>query len=142
MSSYRIERSGSLRGSCVVPGDKSIGHRGLIFAALASGPSRLRGLSSGLDNLATEAALRAMGVRIDRQGDQAEVFGVGLDGLSAPKGVLDCGNSGTTIRLLTGLLVGQPFATQLTGDASLSRRPMGRIVEPLRARGAHLEGAA
>jgi 3-phosphoshikimate 1-carboxyvinyltransferase len=132
-----------LAGSVPVPSDKSIGHRALIFGALSSGPSRLSHFSYGEDNVSTLAAFRAMGVRID---DDAAgglvVHGVGLDGLRAPPGPLDCGNSGTTLRLMCGLLAAQPFPSTLTGDASLSRRPMSRIARPLRARGAEVEGQA
>ncbi len=124
-----------------VPGDKSIGHRALIFAALAEGRSRLTNLSEGLDVEATRAALEAMGVAFTREPDGAtRVEGVGLEGLRAPSGVIDCGNSGTTMRLLAGVIAAQRFGTRLVGDASLSRRPMGRIIEPLRARGAQISG--
>jgi 3-phosphoshikimate 1-carboxyvinyltransferase len=141
MRRWRVRTATSpLRGEVCVPGDKSIGHRALIFASLAEGACTLRGLSGGLDNRATAAALAAMGVVIERDGATARVGGVGLRGLRAPAVDLDCGNSGTTMRLLAGLLVGQPFGARLVGDASLSRRPMKRIVEPLRARGAHLAG--
>jgi 3-phosphoshikimate 1-carboxyvinyltransferase len=133
---------GGLRGSVPVPSDKSISHRALIFAALASGHSDLRGFSYGEDNVATLNAFRNMGLVIDDDGQGlVRVQGQGLNGLSAPKTPIDCGNSGTTMRLLAGLLSGQRFASQLTGDASLVRRPMGRIVIPLRARGAILNGA-
>ena len=129
-----------MRGEVRVPGDKSIGHRALIFAALAEGPSTIRGLSAGLDNRATAQVFREMGVDVRIDGTRAEVEGVGLDGLTMPKGVLDCGNSGTTMRLLAGVLSAQRFGTRLVGDASLSRRPMRRIVDPLRSRGAHIAG--
>lgn len=139
---YRVRRSGPLRGSVRVPGDKSIGHRSLIFAALARGTSRITGLSTGLDNVATAEAFRAMGVEVHSEAELTVVQGVGLRGLRMPNTVLDCGNSGTTMRLLAGLLSGQRFGTRLVGDESLSRRPMGRIIEPLRARGAHIAGTA
>ncbi len=129
-----------LRGEVRVPGDKSIGHRALIFASLAEGACTVRGLSGGLDNHATAAALREMGVAIARDGTTAQIGGVGLRGLRIPRGHLDCGNSGTTMRLLAGLLVAQRFGTRLVGDVSLSRRPMKRLIEPLRARGAHIAG--
>ena len=125
-----------------VPGDKSIGHRSLIFAALARGTSRITGLSTGLDNVATAEAFCAMGVEVHSEAELTVVQGVGLRGLRMPHTVLDCGNSGTTMRLLAGLLSGQRFGTRLVGDESLSRRPMGRIIEPLRARGAHIAGTA
>ncbi len=140
MKRYRVRRSGPLRGAVTVPGDKSIGHRALLFAGLAEGVSRIRGLSGGLDNQATGGALSAMGVRIEVDGDETCVHGVGLSGLRMPSGSLDCGNSGTTMRLLAGIISAQRFGVRLVGDASLSRRPMRRIVEPLRARGAHIAG--
>ncbi len=123
-----------------VPGDKSIGHRSLIFGALGRGTSRITGLSEGLDNRATADAFAAMGVSIANHSGSTEVQGVGLRGLRMPTTVLDCGNSGTTMRLLSGLLSAQRFGTRLVGDESLTRRPMGRIIEPLRARGAHIAG--
>lgn len=123
-----------------MPGDKSIGHRSLIFAALGRGRSRITGLSPGLDNVATADAFRAMGVSIDTHAEATEIEGVGLRGLRMPADVVDCGNSGTTMRLLCGVLSGQRFGTRMVGDASLSRRPMGRVIEPLRARGAHIAG--
>ena len=137
---YRVRRSGPLRGSVRVPGDKSIGHRSLIFGALGRGASQITGLSEGLDNRATADAFRAMGVAIEIGSKATEVHGVGLRGLRLPATVVDCGNSGTTMRLLSGLLSGQRFGTRLVGDESLTRRPMGRIIEPLRARGAHIAG--
>jgi 3-phosphoshikimate 1-carboxyvinyltransferase len=139
---FRIRGGRPLRGPVRVPGDKSIGHRALIFAALAEGRSTITGLSGGLDNLSTAQAFRDMGVAIDIQGGTAIVDGVGLDGLSMPKAAIDCGNSGTTMRLLAGLLAGQRFGARLVGDASLTGRPMRRVIEPLRARGAHIAGSA
>lgn len=135
-----VERSGALHGRASVPGDKSIGHRTLIFGALARGQSTVRGFSGGEDNRATLAAFQEMGVRIDEAGEEVRIEGVGLRGLRMAQRALDCGNSGTTMRLLAGLLVGQRFGTRLVGDASLSKRPMNRIVSPLRARGAHIAG--
>jgi 3-phosphoshikimate 1-carboxyvinyltransferase len=115
-----------------VPGDKSISHRALILNAVAAGPARIENLATGEDVASTAACLRALGVKVTAEG----VEGVGLHGLRAPQGPLDCGNSGTTMRLLAGLLAGQPFETTLTGDASLSRRPMDRVAGPLVAMGA------
>ncbi|MCB9591386.1 MAG: 3-phosphoshikimate 1-carboxyvinyltransferase [Sandaracinaceae bacterium] len=129
-----------LRGSVKVPGDKSIGHRALMFASLAEGRSTIQGLSAGLDNRSTAELFRELGVTIELGDEHAIVDGVGLFGLSMPKGALDCGNSGTTMRLVAGLLAGQRFGTRLIGDESLTKRPMRRIVEPLRARGAHIAG--
>lgn len=130
-----------LRGAFDLPGDKSIGHRALILSALASGRSTLRNLSGGDDNHRTRAVLAAMGVAMTDLDGALTVDGVGLAGLRAPKGDLDCGNSGTTMRLMAGVLVAQDFASRLVGDASLTRRPMGRVTRPLRGRGARIEGA-
>ncbi|UCH30482.1 MAG: 3-phosphoshikimate 1-carboxyvinyltransferase [Myxococcales bacterium] len=139
---YRVRRSGPLRGAVRVPGDKSIGHRSLIFGALGRGMSRITGLSEGLDNAATRQAFCSMGVTIESTDEVTSVHGVGLHGLRMPSDVVDCGNSGTTMRLLAGLLSGQRFGTRMVGDESLTRRPMGRIIKPLRARGAHIAGTA
>jgi 3-phosphoshikimate 1-carboxyvinyltransferase len=129
-----------------VPGDKSIGHRGVLFGSLARGRCVLRGLAAGEDNRSTVEAMRAMGVSIELvetpMGLTATIDGVGLRGLRLPSGAIDCGNSGTTMRLLIGLMSGQRFGTRLIGDASLTRRPMGRVVAPLRARGAHVQGSS
>ncbi len=126
-----------------MPSDKSIGHRALLVGALTTGTCELRGFARGVDNLSTANALRAMGVQIEglEPGASAlRVRGVGLFGLRAPSAPLDCGNSGTTMRLLTGVLAGQPFESVLVGDASLTRRPMLRTIAPLRARGATISG--
>lgn len=131
----------TLNGTTAVPGDKSIGHRSLLFSALAEGPCTITGLSGGLDNHATATALSLMGVSMELNGSTARVEGVGLRGLSAPSEPIDCANSGTTMRLFAGLLAAQPFATTLVGDRSLTGRPMGRVVHPLRARGARLAGS-
>jgi 3-phosphoshikimate 1-carboxyvinyltransferase len=139
---YRVRRSGPLSGTVRVPGDKSIGHRSLIFGALGRGVSRITGLSEGLDNAATRQAFRSMGVAVEATDEATTVHGVGLRGLQMPTDVVDCGNSGTTMRLLAGLLSGQRFGTRMTGDQSLTRRPMGRVIKPLRARGAHIAGTA
>jgi 3-phosphoshikimate 1-carboxyvinyltransferase len=139
-STLKVHRSGPLKGTCRVPGDKSISHRALLFGALADGVVEARGLGRGGDNLSTAAALRALGVDVTLSGDEARVGGVGFAGLRAAAGPLDCGNSGTTIRLLMGLLAGRPFETELFGDASLTRRPMRRVAEPLRRMGATVEG--
>ncbi|MBL8601131.1 MAG: 3-phosphoshikimate 1-carboxyvinyltransferase [Myxococcales bacterium] len=131
-----------LRGVISVPGDKSISHRALLFSALAEGPSTLHGVSDGADVGATRRCLEAMGVAVR---DTAEgglvVEGQGLEALKAPREPLDCGNAGTAMRLLAGVLSAQEFDTTLVGDASLSRRPMGRVTRPLRGRGARIEGA-
>ncbi len=123
--------SGRLGGSAAVPGDKSISHRALLLGALASGRSIVRGLLEGEDVRATWGALTALGVDIERSGDAVRVHGVGVGGLRAPIDVLDLGNSGTGVRLLMGVLAGHGFPSTLTGDASLRRRPMGRVLRPL-----------
>ncbi len=130
-----------LTGSVPVPSDKSVGHRALIVGALGSGESTIRAFSGGEDNVATMQALRAMGVRVVATSEaEVAVHGVGLGGLAGPRDAIDCGNSGTTMRLLLGILAAQPFSATLIGDASLSRRPMMRVVGPLLARGARIEG--
>ena len=129
-----------LSGTLAIPGDKSISHRAVMFNAVAEGNARITNFLTGADCLSTIACMQAMGVRIERDGDTVQVFGRGLRGLQAPTTVLDCGNSGTTIRLLTGLLAGQSFSATLTGDESLRSRPMLRVVEPLRRLGAQIEG--
>lgn len=139
-SLLRARRSCPLRGRCRVPGDKSISHRALLFGALTDGVVEIEGLGRGGDNVSTARALEALGVRIELGGESGRVNGVGLRGFRAAAGPLDCGNSGTTIRLLTGLLAGQPFATTLRGDASLTRRPMRRLAAPLRDMGATIDG--
>lgn len=131
-----------LRGTVVVPGDKSISHRAVIFNSIAEGNARITNFLTGADCLSTIACMRALGVDITQHGDQVEVRGRGLRGLQAPPAQLDCGNSGTTIRLLTGLLAGQSFRSVLTGDDSLRRRPQLRVVEPLRRLGAQIDGEA
>lgn len=136
----RVRRSQALRGVCSVPGDKSISHRALLFGALCRGTVEIRGLGLGGDNASTAAALRALGVPIHVAGASATVEGVGLAGLREATGPLDCGNSGTTMRMFCGLLAGRPFQSTLVGDPSLSRRPMGRVAKPLRLMGAVIEG--
>ena len=144
----RIRPARSIRGEVRVPGDKSISHRALILGALARGESLLRNLSPGADVRSTARCLRALGVSMEfypegngSEGPTARVRGVGLSGLSPPSVPLDAGNSGTTMRLLAGVLAGQPFESVLTGDESLRRRPMGRIIEPLSQMGASMESA-
>lgn len=136
----RVRGARRLRGTIRVPGDKSISHRALLFNALAQGSARVRGFLDGEDCRTTLSLLRAMGVRIDEDGEALTVHGAGAHGLTEPAGILDCGNSGTTTRLLLGILAGQPFFAALTGDGSLRRRPMGRVTEPLRRMGAHIDG--
>jgi 3-phosphoshikimate 1-carboxyvinyltransferase len=127
------DKAETINGSIRVPGDKSISHRSVIFSALADGTSNIEGLLEGEDVLATLAAFRAMGVFAEGPVDgKLIVHGVGMHGLSAPESELDMGNSGTAMRLMSGLLAAQPFNSVLTGDESLSKRPMGRIMVPLK----------
>lgn len=135
----RIEPATALRGDLAVPGDKSISHRALLLAAVADGESEILGFGASEDTLSTAAAVRALGAEVVVEGDRITVGGVGLRGLREPAGSLDCGNAGTLMRLLPGLLVGQAGRFELAGDESLSRRPMERIAEPLRALGARVE---
>ncbi|MDQ3946847.1 MAG: 3-phosphoshikimate 1-carboxyvinyltransferase [Actinomycetota bacterium] len=137
-----IEGPRPLVGRLRVPGDKSISHRVLLLAAVATGTSRLSGVADGDDVARTRAAVEALGARVRGSGDGLTVRGGGFEGLSEPEGVLDCANSGTSIRLLAGLLAGRPFHSVLDGDASLRRRPMARVVEPLRTMGAWIDGRA
>ena len=129
---------GPLRGACEVPGDKSIAHRALILGALAEGLFSVRGLPGGQDVASTRRCLHALGVVIDDHVNEVRIHGVGLEGLKRPSSVLDCGNSGSTMRFLMGVLSGHPFEATLTGDASLSRRPMERVAAPLRDMGADI----
>lgn len=139
MVNYQVAPTQNLRGEIQVPGDKSISHRALMLSAIAEGRTQIDGFLMGADNLATMTAFQQMGVDIQVKNDnQLMVQGVGLNGLQAPADVLDLGNSGTAIRLLAGLLAGQWFDAVLTGDESLCRRPMGRVVEPLRRMGAKI----
>jgi 3-phosphoshikimate 1-carboxyvinyltransferase len=143
MSSFRITpATRPLDGRAQVPGDKSIGHRSLLFGGLATGTVRVTGLSGGADNARSAAVMAALGARIDRDGDEVVIGGAGLDGLRAPAGDLDCGNSGTSMRLLAGILAGQTFDARMVGDESLSRRPMRRVIDPLAAMGAQITGAS
>ena len=134
-----LSAAARLAGRITVPGDKSISHRALMFAAMAVGTSRIEGLLEGEDVLATAAALTAMGAHIAREGDgRWRVDGVGVGGLLQPAGALDMGNSGTSTRLLMGLVASHPITATFTGDASLSRRPMARVIEPLALMGADI----
>lgn len=133
-----------LRGSIRVPGDKSVSHRALIFNAMAEGDAKVEGLGTGHDVASTAVCLRRLGAGIELSEDQtsARVTGVGRRGFQEPEQVLDCGNSGTAMRLLAGVSAGVRGLVVLSGDASLSRRPMGRIADPLRAMGAVVDGRA
>lgn len=140
MSDWRISPAGPLRGELRVPGDKSISHRAIMFASLAEGTSPITGFLEGEDTRATARAFAQMGVRIDApKPTERIVHGVGLHGLRAPEAPIDCGNAGTGMRLLAGLLAGQAFDSTLIGDESLSRRPMRRVIEPLTQMGARIE---
>ena len=141
MTAHRFMPTGPLTGRIRVPGDKSISHRALMFAALAVGRSRIEGLLEGEDVLATAAALRMMGATIAQEGGVWIVDGVGVGGLLEPDGPLDMGNSGTSARLLMGLLASHGFTASMVGDASLSKRPMGRVTEPLSQMGASFQSA-
>ncbi|NVD43999.1 3-phosphoshikimate 1-carboxyvinyltransferase [Qipengyuania atrilutea] len=137
MTAHRFLPSGPLTGRIRVPGDKSISHRAIMLGALAVGETRISGLLEGEDVLATAAAMRAMGAAVDRSDDGTWlVRGVGVGGLLQPAGALDMGNSGTSTRLLMGLLASHAITAVFTGDASLSRRPMGRVIDPLSEIGA------
>ncbi len=134
-------RGGALHGNVAVPGDKSISHRALIFGALAVGETTITGLLEGQDVLDTARALAALGAHIERGADAVwRVVGRGVGGLSEPAGILDLGNSGTGARLLLGVAAAHPFVSLFTGDASLCRRPMGRVIEPLQRMGAEFTG--
>ena len=128
-----VRKAQRLEGAISLPGDKSISHRALILGSLADGWSRVHGLSTGADVQSTAACLRALGADIE----DSAVRGFGLDGVRQARGPLDCGNSGTTMRLLAGVLAAQSFVSELTGDGSLARRPMDRVVKPLMEMGAH-----
>lgn len=142
VDSWTAEAGRPLRGEVVVPGDKSISHRAIMLAALADGTSRIEGFLESGDAQATEAIFRRMGVRIEAPSPGVRiVHGVGIDGLRAPEGALDCGNSGTGMRLLAGLLAGQGFDSVLVGDGSLSQRPMRRVTAPLARMGARIDTA-
>ena len=129
-----------LRGTVEVPGDKSISHRAVLLNAIAEGNAVITNFLTGADCLSSVACMRALGVNIQVDGTTVHVEGRGLRGLQEAQNVLDCGNSGTTLRLLAGLLAGQPFFSVLTGDASLRSRPMARVADPLRALGARIDG--
>ncbi len=140
MSSIQIQPALSINGEITVPGDKSISHRSIMLGAIADGVTTVRGFLRGEDNMSTMHAFRAMGVNIKDDGEIIRITGCGLHGLKEPDDVLDCGNSGTTIRLITGLLAGQSFFSVVTGDQYLRKRPMKRVVEPLSRMGARISG--
>ena len=127
-----------LKGRVAVPGDKSISHRCIMFGSIADGITEVRNFLQGADCLATIRCFRSLGIEIEETDSTVTVHGKGLHGLSAPDGILDVGNSGTTTRLLSGILAGQPFESRLSGDESLNSRPMKRIIDPLTRMGAHI----
>lgn len=127
-----------LRGEVNIPGDKSISHRCIMFGSIASGTTEISNFLQGADCLATINCFRKMGIEIENQEEKIIVHGKGLHGLTAPTEILDVGNSGTTTRLISGILVGQPFESKLSGDNSLNSRPMKRIMEPLTKMGGHI----
>jgi len=140
VKSITIQPASSVKGEVSVPGDKSISHRSVMLGAIANGVTTVRGFLRGEDNMATMAAFRAMGMRIEDDGETVTIHGKGLHGLKEPEDIIDCGNSGTSIRLLTGLLAGQSFFSVVTGDQYLRKRPMKRVVEPLARMGARIMG--
>lgn len=127
-----------LRGEVTIPGDKSISHRAVMFGALANGTTEVRNFLQGADCLSTIECFRRLGIEIENTPEKILIHGKGLHGLSAPSDILDTGNSGTTTRLISGILAAQPFETTLTGDASIQKRPMKRIMEPLSMMGADI----
>lgn len=133
-----IKKQTNLRGELAVPGDKSISHRAVMFGALAQGDTKISHFLEGADCLSTISCFRKMGIDIDRNGQEILVHGKGLHGLRAPEEILDVGNSGTTTRLISGILSGQSFVSELTGDASIQSRPMKRIMTPLLSMGADI----
>ena len=139
MSQLTVKSRTPLRGRVCVPGDKSISHRALLLGALASGDSRVQGFLFAGDCLATLACLRALGIEVEADATRLTIHGRGLYGLNTPAGPLNCARSGTTMRLLMGLLAGQSFTSRLTGEDQLLRRPMQRVVHPLRRMGAEIQ---
>lgn len=134
----RIAPAASISGVITLPGDKSISHRYAMIASIAQGPTRVYNYSTGADCHSTLGCMRALGIEIEGEGTEITIHGKGLDGLRQPAGDLDAGNSGSTIRMLSGILAAQPFRTRIFGDESLSRRPMQRIMTPLAKMGARL----
>ena len=142
VNKYTVKPAVTVHGEITVPGDKSISHRSIILGSIAQGTTTVSGFLRGEDNLATLSAFRSMGVEITDDGSVLTIHGRGLHGLKEPEDLLDCGNSGTSIRLLAGLLSGQSFFSVLTGDQYLRRRPMKRVVAPLATMGARIAGRA
>lgn len=136
-----IKPAKSLKGEISIPGDKSISHRSIMFGAIADEVTEVTNFLHGADCLSTISCFRQLGIEIEVTDTNVKIHGKGLNGLSPSKCMLDVGNSGTTARLISGILAGQPFSTTLTGDASIQKRPMGRIIEPLREMGADIQSA-
>lgn len=135
----KFKKCNGLHGEVTIPGDKSISHRSVMFGSLAKGTTKITGFLQGADCLSTISCFQSMGVSIENMGDTVLVHGNGLHGLKKPEQVLDCGNSGTTTRLISGILCAQDFSVTLTGDASIQKRPMKRIMEPLSQMGAEIQ---
>jgi 3-phosphoshikimate 1-carboxyvinyltransferase len=136
MSKFIVQPAHTLSGNLKVPGDKSISHRSIMLGSLSNGITKVSGFLEGEDALSTLKAFQAMGVKIERNGDNVVIYGVGINGLKKPQAPLDLGNSGTSMRLMTGILSAQKFDCELVGDESLSKRPMGRVINPLKKMGA------
>lgn len=134
----KFKACSGLKGEVVVPGDKSVSHRGVMFGSIARGTTEIRNFLQGADCLSTISCFRSMGVEIENRGGLVLVHGNGLRGLKQPSDILDCGNSGTTIRLISGILAAQDFSVTLTGDESIQKRPMKRVMEPLSRMGARI----
>lgn len=134
-----LSKATHLRGSVTVPGDKSISHRSVMFGSIAQGLTEIHGFLQGADCLSTIVCFSKMGIDIENRGETVLVHGKGMRGLSRPETILDCGNSGTTTRLISGILAAQPFDVTLTGDDSIKKRPMRRIIDPLSRMGAQIE---
>ena len=141
MASFLTSKCGPLKGSIKVPGDKSISHRSIMLGSIATGITKVSGFLEGEDSLATLNSFKEMGVEIERKGSNVTINGVGMHGLREPAKPLNLGNSGTSIRLMSGLLSAQSFDSVLCGDESLSKRPMARVIDPLRKMGADISGS-
>ena len=135
----KFQKTHTMRGEVTIPGDKSISHRAVMFGSLSEGTTEVTNFLQGADCLSTIDAFRKMGIEIENTPDKILIHGKGLHGLQAPSSVLDMGNSGTTTRLISGILAGQTFTSTLTGDASIRKRPMRRIMEPLSMMGGKIE---
>lgn len=134
----KFRKCNGLKGEVTIPGDKSVSHRSVMFGSIAKGTTEIHNFLQGADCLSTIACFQKMGIEITRSGDQVLVHGKGLHGLKKPDAILDCGNSGTTTRLISGILAAQDFSVTLTGDASIQKRPMKRIMDPLAQMGANI----